>query len=57
MRALMGSSGATKTTLMDVIATRKTFGTIQGEVRLNQYLQDEDIFRRCSGYVEQFVLM
>jgi ABC-type multidrug transport system ATPase subunit len=54
MCALMGSSGAGKTTLMDVIAMRKTSGTIQGEVRLNGYLQDEDIFRRCSGYVEQF---
>eukprot|EP00980_Cylindrotheca_fusiformis_P012581 scaffold3084_cov144-Cylindrotheca_fusiformis.AAC.29 len=54
MCALMGSSGAGKTTLMDVIAMRKTSGTIQGEVRLNGYLQDENIFRRCSGYVEQF---
>lgn len=33
---------------------RKTSGTVQGEVRLNGYLQDEDVFRRCSGYVEQF---
>ena len=54
MCALMGSSGAGKTTLMDVIAMRKTSGTIEGEVRLNGFLQQADAFRRCSGYVEQF---
>jgi ABC-type lipoprotein export system ATPase subunit len=54
MCALMGSSGAGKTTLMDVIAMRKTTGTIQGEVRLNGFLQEPVAFRRCSGYVEQF---
>lgn len=54
MCALMGSSGAGKTTLMDVIAMRKTTGTIKGEVRLNGYLQEPVAFRRCSGYVEQF---
>lgn len=50
----MGSSGAGKTTLMDVIAMRKSSGKIQGEIRLNGYMQDETVFRRCSGYVEQF---
>jgi ABC-type multidrug transport system ATPase subunit len=54
MLALMGSSGAGKTTLMDVIALRKTTGTIQGDVRLNGFEQEEISFRRCSGYVEQF---
>ena len=54
MCALMGTSGAGKTTLMDVIALRKTTGTISGEVRLNGHLQDPVFFRRCSGYVEQF---
>lgn len=50
----MGSSGAGKTTLMDVLALRKTSGEITGEVRLNGHLQDELTFRRCTGYVEQF---
>lgn len=54
MCALMGSSGAGKTTLMDVIALRKTSGTIEGDVRLNGFEQDPTVFRRCSGYVEQF---
>eukprot|EP00934_Nitzschia_sp_Nitz4_P005895 Nitzschia sp. Nitz4//scaffold51_size120721//34259//39017//NITZ4_003720-RA/size120721-snap-gene-0.33-mRNA-1//-1//CDS//3329553841//5885//frame0 len=54
MCALMGSSGAGKTTLMDVIALRKTTGIVTGEVRLNGYKQDPVVFRRCSGYVEQF---
>ncbi|KAE9173451.1 hypothetical protein PF001_g27523, partial [Phytophthora fragariae] len=35
MTALMGSSGAGKTTLMDVIAGRKTGGKIQGKILLN----------------------
>lgn len=39
---------------MDVIALRKTSGTITGEVNLNGFPQEEDSFRRCSGYVYQF---
>jgi ABC-type multidrug transport system ATPase subunit len=43
-----------KTTLMDVIAMRKTSGNITGEIRLNGFLQERTSFLRCSGYVEQF---
>lgn len=50
----MGSSGAGKTTLMDVLALRKSSGEITGEIRLNGHLQEEQSFRRCTGYVEQF---
>lgn len=39
---------------MDVIAMRKTSGTITGEIRLNGFLQERVSFLRCSGYVEQF---
>lgn len=49
-----GSSGAGKTTLMDVLALRKTSGDIVGEVCLNGHPQEEISFRRCTGYVEQF---
>jgi ABC-type lipoprotein export system ATPase subunit len=56
MTALMGSSGAGKTTLMDVLAMRKTSGEIEGEICLNGHPQEELSFRRCTGYVEQFDL-
>ncbi|KAL7546777.1 hypothetical protein ACHAWF_010122 [Thalassiosira exigua] len=53
--ALMGESGAGKTTLMDVIALRKSkSGSVTGEVLLNGFPQSKTSFRRCSGYVEQF---
>jgi ABC-type multidrug transport system ATPase subunit/ABC-type multidrug transport system permease subunit len=50
----MGSSGAGKTTLMDVLSLRKSSGEIMGDVRLNGHPQEEITFRRCTGYVEQF---
>eukprot|EP00644_Phytophthora_capsici_P012747 jgi/Phyca11/21930/fgenesh1_pg.PHYCAscaffold_232_\ len=53
MTALMGSSGAGKTTLMDVIAGRKTGGTIKGEILLNGYPATDLAIRRCTGYCEQ----
>lgn len=46
-------SGAGKTTLMDVLALRKSTGEIMGEVCLNGHPQDPLSFRRCTGYVEQ----
>ena len=52
--ALMGSSGAGKTTLMDVLAMRKRTGIIEGEIRCNGHLQEENSFRRAMGYVVQF---
>ncbi|VEU39363.1 unnamed protein product [Pseudo-nitzschia multistriata] len=54
MCALMGESGAGKTTLMDVIALRKNSGTVAGDIRINGFPQEQSSFRRCSGYVEQF---
>jgi ABC-type multidrug transport system ATPase subunit len=39
---------------MDVISLRKTSGIIEGEVRLNGFLQERVSFLRSSGYVEQF---
>jgi ABC-type multidrug transport system ATPase subunit len=54
MTALMGESGAGKTTLMDCISLRKRTGSISGDVYLNGWPQEERSFRRCSGYVEQF---
>mmetsp|Transcript_34485 Transcript_34485/g.50638 ORF Transcript_34485/g.50638 Transcript_34485/m.50638 type:complete len:1445 (-) Transcript_34485:232-4566(-) len=54
MCALMGASGAGKTTLMDVIAMRKTSGDVEGDILLNGFPQERSGFLRCSGYVEQF---
>ncbi|KAG2957216.1 hypothetical protein PC119_g27404 [Phytophthora cactorum] len=53
MTALMGSSGAGKTTLMDVIAARKTGGKITGKILLNGYEASDLAIRRCTGYCEQ----
>jgi ABC-type multidrug transport system ATPase subunit len=39
---------------MDVIAMRKTSGTITGDIKLNGFPQERISFLRCSGYVEQF---
>lgn len=54
MCALMGESGAGKTTLMDVVAMRKASGNVTGDVLLNGFPQETYSFRRVSGYVEQF---
>jgi len=53
MTALMGSSGAGKTTLMDVIAGRKTGGRIRGKILLNGHPATDLAVRRCTGYCEQ----
>uniref|UniRef100_H3GNF8 ABC transporter domain-containing protein n=1 Tax=Phytophthora ramorum TaxID=164328 RepID=H3GNF8_PHYRM len=51
--ALMGASGAGKTTLMDVIAGRKTGGKITGKILMNGYEASDLAIRRCTGYCEQ----
>jgi ABC-type multidrug transport system ATPase subunit/ABC-type multidrug transport system permease subunit len=53
LTALMGSSGAGKTTLMDVIAGRKTTGVITGEILVNGRPKKTHSFNRLAGYVEQ----
>ncbi|KAL5697556.1 ABC transporter G member 36 [Ranunculus cassubicifolius] len=53
LTALMGVSGAGKTTLMDVLAGRKTGGYIEGDVRISGYPKNQETFARISGYCEQ----
>lgn len=50
--ALMGSSGAGKTTLMDVLAQRKDSGRIEGSILVNGRPQGIS-FQRTTGYCEQ----
>jgi ABC-type multidrug transport system ATPase subunit len=53
LTALMGVSGAGKTTLMDVLAGRKTGGYIDGEISISGYKKKQETFARVSGYCEQ----
>ncbi|KAL5729458.1 transcription factor [Ranunculus cassubicifolius] len=53
LTALMGVSGAGKTTLMDVLAGRKTGGYIDGEITISGYPKKQETFARISGYCEQ----
>ncbi|KAJ4815377.1 ABC transporter G family member 36 [Rhynchospora pubera] len=53
LTALMGVSGAGKTTLMDVLAGRKTGGYIEGSIKISGYQKNQETFARISGYCEQ----
>lgn len=53
LTALVGVSGAGKTTLMDVLAGRKTGGYIEGNISISGYRKKQETFTRISGYCEQ----
>lgn len=53
LTALMGISGAGKTTLMDVLAGRKTSGYIEGNIMISGYPKKQETFARIAGYCEQ----
>ncbi|XP_022982807.1 pleiotropic drug resistance protein 3-like isoform X2 [Cucurbita maxima] len=53
LTALMGVSGAGKTTLLDVLAGRKTYGYIEGDIKIGGFPKVQKTFARISGYCEQ----
>lgn len=53
LTALMGISGAGKTTLMDVLAGRKTGGYIEGRITISGHPKKQETFARIAGYCEQ----
>ncbi|CAI7650812.1 unnamed protein product [Penicillium glandicola] len=52
LTALMGVSGAGKTTLMNVLARRMTIGIVTGDILVNGHELDAS-FARQTGYVQQ----
>lgn len=46
-------AGAGKTTLMDVLAGRKTTGRVEGQVWVDGHPKQQHTFARVCGYVEQ----
>jgi ABC-type multidrug transport system ATPase subunit len=54
VHALMGASGAGKTTLMDVMCSRVTAGETSGRVTLGGVPASKETFKAYAAYVEQF---
>ena len=52
--AVITVSGAGKTTLMDVLAGRKTAGRMTGDIWVGGHAKEQHSFARVCGYVEQF---
>lgn len=53
LTALVGVSGAGRTTFMDVLAGRKTGGYFEGSISISGYPKNQDTFARVTGYCEQ----
>lgn len=53
LRALMGVSGAGKTTILDVLSGRKTSGYTEEEIKIGGYRKSQETCARLSSYCEQ----
>jgi len=51
--AIMGASGAGKTTFLDILARKNKRGTINGKVLVNGYKVSDEHFRDVIGFVDQ----
>lgn len=54
MTAVMGPSGSGKTTFLDLLAGRKTIGSVSGNLLFGHEAPTSNFLRRFTGYVEQF---
>ena len=50
----MGPSGCGKSILMDVLAGRRTGGTLQGAIQYDGWTPSQGFLHWSTGYVEQF---
>ena len=57
LTAIMGASGAGKTSLLDILAGRSKKGIVKGDVRVNGTLVSPSVYKRIVGFVllSQFV--
>ncbi|QDZ20061.1 ATP-binding cassette transporter [Chloropicon primus] len=53
LTAIMGASGSGKSSLLDILAKRKTQGTVEGRIFYGENPLTTDFARRHVGYVEQ----
>ncbi|EAS29262.3 ABC transporter [Coccidioides immitis RS] len=51
--AIMGASGAGKTTFLDILARKNKRGTVQGEFYVNGEKVDDNEYRSVVGFVDQ----
>ncbi|KAF9336178.1 hypothetical protein BG006_009447 [Podila minutissima] len=51
--AIMGASGAGKTSLLDILARRHKSGTISGQIYVNGRIVSSQEYKRVVGYVDQ----